>query len=246
MIVDIFNVDELSHNKVGGKAYNLHKLHRGELPVPRAIVIPPHTIESGELSDALDEIEWIRGSSGLFAVRSSGIGEDSQDKSWAGIFDSFLYIEAGSVALHVRKVIDSMNTDRYSKYSSESGIEIAGMAVIVQEMIDADYAGVAFTASPIENDSRVALIEVVKGVGESLVSSKKTPATLRVNKVTGSMRIQQSGEDRLEESILQCVCDKLSSYLSKIEELYGRPMDVEWAICDERVYILQARPITTI
>lgn len=245
MIIDLSTVENVQYNHVGGKGYNLHKLYRAGLPVPRAAVIRPHSIDMSELADRLTAIEWLAGD-GLYAVRSSGVGEDSADKSWAGIFDSYLFVAPADIAHHVQKVIDSMDATRYKKYSAESGIEIGSMAVIIQEMIDAEYAGVAFTTSPIEGDDRIALIEVVEGVGESLVSSQKTPATLRVNKVTEIARIQQSGDDSINEERLLFICELLMPYLHDIERLYGQPMDVEWAVRDGKVFILQARPITTI
>lgn len=194
MIIDLFNVDDVHHIHVGGKGYNLHKLHKAGLPVPRAVVIRPQPISHDELTAKLEELEWLRNHS-HYAVRSSGVGEDSYNKSWAGIFDSYLYIAPSDIAHHVQQVIDSLESSRYRKYSIESGAEIKKMAVIVQEMIDADYAGVAFTANPIENDGRIAVIEIVEGVGEALVSSQKTPATIRVNKITNMARVQQSGDD---------------------------------------------------
>lgn len=245
MIIDLSTVGDVQYDHVGGKGYNLHRLLKAGLPVPRAAVIRPQSIDVDVLINKLKTLEWIDSAS-LYAVRSSGVGEDSQEKSWAGIFDSYLFIEPDNIAHHVQKVIDSMDATRYKKYSTESGIEIGSMAVIVQEMIHAEYAGVTFTTSPIEGDDRIALIEVVEGVGESLVSSQKTPATLRVNKMTDIARIQQAGDDSIEEEVLIKICELLMPYMHEIERLYGQPMDVEWAIKDEKVFILQARPITTI
>lgn len=245
MIVNLFNTPEVDHSHVGGKAYNLHKLHSAGLPVPKAVVVRPHAIDTYNIANILSELDWIT-DKGLFAIRSSGVGEDSQDKSWAGVFDSYLYVKSHDIVSHIHKVVSSLDSDRYSKYSSQSGIEIAGMAVIIQEMVDADYAGVSFTTSPVESDHRVALIEIVKGVGESLVSNQKTPATLRINKATEMTRIQQIGDDKLSEDVLLQISAKILPYMHKIEQLYGQAMDVEWAIRNDQVYILQARPITTI
>ena len=244
MIIDLFNLEEVHHDHVGGKAYNIHKLQKAGLPVPRAVVIQPGVINIDQVMNALESLEWLK-EGNHYAVRSSGVGEDSQDKSWAGIFESYLFVTPGDITYYVRKVIDSLNTSRYEKYSLQSGVEIRKMAVIVQEMIDADYAGVAFTTSPIESDDRIALVEVVKGVGESLVSSQRTPATLRINKITGIARVQQVGDDVISEEILLKISDTIMPYLHDIEVLYGCPMDVEWAVQHNKVFILQARPITT-
>ena len=245
MIIDLFNVPEVDHSHVGGKAYNLHKLYSAGLPVPNAVVVRPHAIGTYDIATALSILDWVTDKS-LFAIRSSGIGEDSQDKSWAGVFDSYLYVESHDIVPYIHKVVSSLDSNRYSKYSSQGGVEIDGMAVIVQEMVDADYAGVSFTTSPIENDHKVALVEIVKGVGEPLVSSQKTPATLRINKTTEMMRIQQIGDDELSEDVLLQVSAKILPYMHEIEQIYDQAMDVEWAIRNDQVYILQARPITTI
>lgn len=247
MIVDLFNVDTVNHDDVGGKAYNLHRLHHAGMPVPRAVVIKPLSADLSDRSRLTGHLAntGILKDGTKYAVRSSGVGEDSLGKSWAGIFDSYLFIESDDVIEHVYRVIDSTSSERYKQYSRESDIEIGAMAVVVQEMIDADYAGVAFTVSPIENDERIALLEVVRGVGESLVSSQKTPATIRINKLTDSIRIQQTGYDGIAEDTLNAIAERIVPYMQKIEEIYNIPMDIEWAIHNDRVYILQARPITT-
>ena len=244
MIIDLFNIEDVDREHVGGKAYNIHKLQKAGLPVPRAVVIKPGVLDFDEVMTDIAALEWLTDSK-MYAVRSSGIGEDSQDKSWAGIFESYLFVSVSDIAHNVQKVIDSMGTSRYMQYSLKVGVEIKNMAVLVQEMVHADYAGVAFTVSPIETDGRVALIEVVEGVGESLVSGQKTPATLRINKITNIARIQQVGDDAINEDVLLKISAVLMPYLNDIEVLYGCAMDVEWAMKHDKVYILQARPITT-
>lgn len=245
MIIDLFNTDHVDHNDVGGKAYNIHKLYMAGLPVPRVVVVRPDYGDLDKVMGAIGSLKWIN-SEKVYAVRSSGVGEDSKEKSWAGIFESYLFIHIDDISYHIKKVVSSMESSRYKNYSLSSGVGIRNMAVIIQEMVHADYAGVAFTVSPVETDDRIALIEVVEGVGESLVSSQKTPATLRINKITNMARIQQVGDDSINEEVLLKIADALMPYLHKIEALYGCPMDVEWAIRNNEVFILQARPITTV
>jgi pyruvate,water dikinase len=120
------------------------------------------------------------------------------------------------------------------------------MAVIVQHMIVADYAGVAFSSDPIKNIDNAMLIEIVKGSGESLVSSKKTPYSIRINKLTGMVRTQQIGHDNISEVQAYGLCEILLPVIERIESAYGIPVDVEWAISKNKLYILQARPITSI
>lgn len=247
MLIDLFNEATVSHSEVGGKGYNLHLLNKANLPVPRAFALRSSkdgAIDVSALSSYLHDVA-IEAPDTLYAVRSSGVGEDSKDASWAGIFDSYLFVKPSEIAHYAQKVMDSVQSKRYGEYSRANNVTIGAMAVIIQEMVDAEYAGVAFSVNPTENDNRIALIEVVKGVGESLVSSQKTPATLRVNKLTGTVRLQQQGHDNLGTELLTALSDKIIPYVVKIEDLYNMPMDIEWAICDHEVYILQARPITT-
>ena len=129
--------------------------------------------------------------------------------------------------------------------SQKRGTKVIGMNVVIQHMVKADYAGVAFSVSPIEKDKRIMLIELVKGTGDALVSGKVTPTTIRYNKLTRSHRIEQTGADPIDGGIITAILDELVPLLLTIEEAYGHPVDVEWAVDNEKVYILQARPITT-
>lgn len=237
-------------NQVGGKAFNLYRLHQMGLPVPAAIVVPASihgSRESIQLEHLRNQIlqHGIVSSGEKFAVRSSGIGEDGESNSFAGIFESYLNIPKEEIHEAVIRVWDSLNNPRSAMYVRERSASITSMGVVIQHMVTADYAGVAFSSSPIEGDSRIALLEVVRGNGDSLVSGKKTPATLRINKLTEMIRISRNGEDELSDELLEDIAQKVTPYIEQIETEYGIPVDVEWAMADGQIYILQARPITT-
>jgi pyruvate,water dikinase len=250
MLIDLTKPGQVTLQQVGGKAFNLHKLTNMGLPVPPALAIPA-SLQANldeaaheQLRDQLLRHEIVANGE-TFAVRSSGVGEDGEGNSCAGIFESYLNIPKEEIHNAVMRVWDSLNNARSAMYTSERTISIEAMGVVIQHMIEADYAGVAFSVCPIEKDDRIALIEVVQGNGDSLVSGEKTPATLRINKLTGMVRISRRGVDNISEELLEGIADKLLPLIEKIEDEYQIPVDVEWAIANDEVYILQARPITT-
>jgi rifampicin phosphotransferase len=247
ILIDLTSHAPIAAHQVGGKAYNLHRLAGLGLPVPAAVVVPAFVRNNPEHRAQLaDHIlaHDIVATSDTFAVRSSGVGEDGERHSFAGIFESYLNIPKNELYQAVLRVWDSLSSARSAMYATERAIVISDMAVVVQHMVMAKYAGVAFSLSPIEADSRIALIEVVEGNCDSLVSGKKTPTTLRVNKLTGMFRVSRNGEDNLAEVVLEDVVQKIMPLIEKIEIAYGMPVDVEWAIAGDQTYILQARPIT--
>lgn len=248
MLIDLTKPGYVDLQEVGGKAFNLHKLTNMGLPVPEAIAVIA-TIHANktlheELREQIQQHEIVlRGS--RFAVRSSGVGEDGEGNSCAGIFESYLDIPRENIYEAVEQVWASLNNARSDMYTAEREVSIDSMGVVIQHMIDADYAGVAFSVCPIEKDERIALLEIVEGNGDSLVSGEKTPATMRVNKVTGMARISRNGADDISSRKLEEIADTLMPLIEKIEDTYNLPVDVEWAIAGGKPYILQARPITT-
>jgi phosphoenolpyruvate synthase/pyruvate phosphate dikinase len=249
MLIDLTKPGSLQLEEVGGKAFNLHKLTQIGLPVPPALVVQAavstaEATERQKIKEALSDHPIVTGGK-RFAVRSSGVGEDGEGNSCAGIFESYLNVDKDDVFGAVEQVWASLANSRSAMYTSERSISIESMGVVIQHMIDADYAGVAFSVCPIEKDGRIALLEVVQGCGEALVSGLKTPATLRINKLTGMTRISRNGADKLSATALESIADQLLPYIEKIEDHYGVPVDIEWAIAGDQVYILQTRPITT-
>jgi pyruvate,water dikinase len=201
------------------------------------------------------------------AVRSSAASEDTLDASFAGMFDTFLNIEAKHdlVAESVKRCWASLFNERAMLYRIRKGIpHLEGMAVLIQEMICADVAGTVFTANPITSDRTVVMIEATWGLGEILVSGAVTPdlyvvskRDLRiVKKNSGRKKMRAkaaaSGVERMEvedeKAIDFCLEDATVVQLAKtcltIESLLSRPQDIEWAIAQGNIWILQSRPIT--
>ena len=180
-----------------------------------------------------------------FAVRSSAMNEDNEINSFAGIYETYLDVKKENIADKVVSVLGSINSPRSMHYMIKKNIGSGSMGVIIQQMLKPDYAGVYFSVSPVENNRNIALLEVVKGNCDELVSGRKTPASIRINKITQATRIQNSGSDNIDPGIISNIKDLLMPFAKKIEKIYVKPVDIEWAIEKRKVYILQCRYITT-
>lgn len=173
----------------------------------------------------------------LFAIRSSASNEDGKDKSFAGQYDTFLNIKEEDIFLNIKKCFCSLYNDNVIRYSDD--FDVFGINVIIQVMINSDYSGVAFTVDPSSESDNYIIIEMIKGLGEKLVSGKVIPNKFFVRKETGMIDLK-IGELYLDEVIF----NRLVLEIEKMEKLYKCPMDIEYAIKDRKIYILQARPIT--
>lgn len=173
----------------------------------------------------------------LYAIRSSASNEDGKDKSFAGQYDTFLNVKKEDIFLNIKKCFCSLYNDNVISYSDD--FDIYGINVIIQVMIDSDYSGVAFTVDPSSESDNYILIEMTEGLGEKLVSGKVIPNKFFVRKETGMIDLK-IGELSLDEVIF----NRLILEIEKTEKIYKCPMDIEYAIKDRKIYILQARPIT--
>ncbi len=210
----------------------------------------------------------------LVAVRSSATAEDLPEASFAGQQESFLNVRGEDEVIEkVKRCWASLFTPRAIFYRVAQGIphEKAYMSVTVQKMVQARSAGVMFTLHPVSGDRNVIVIEGAWGLGESVVGGKVTPdefvvdkKTLRIlekrinNKEIAIVYDPEKGGNKVvklppEKANAPCLTDeeiiKLAEYAKKIEQHYGKAMDIEWAIDEnlsfpQNVYIVQARPET--
>ncbi len=208
------------------------------------------------------------------AVRSSATAEDLPDASFAGQQDTYLWIRgADEVLHHVRRCISSLFTDRALAYRARHGVgdDQLAISVGVQKMAKAYTAGVMFTLNPTNGDRSVIVIDSSFGFGEAVVSGEVTPDHFVVNKVTldiidrtisqkqvcytvdARTQTARATEVPLERQRVQSLIDdeitQLAWMAKRIEQHYGRPMDIEWAVDKDlaaggNVFILQARPET--
>lgn len=230
---------------VGGKAYSLHRLINGGFNVPAGFVVT--TAAKMKMSDELKSkilAEFDKLGSQKVAVRSSAVAEDGAKDAWAGQFDTFLNVERQGLIEAVEKCWRSANSARAKAYAKDKGIESGGVAVIVQAMVPASVSGVAFSVHPVSQDRRQMVIEAVEGLAEKLVSGTHTPDTYIIDK--SNFDVLEShlagNEPILQATRIKDVADKIK----EIEILFGLPVDIEWSYLNKQLFILQARPITTL
>ena len=246
---------------VGGKGASLGELTRLGLAVP-----PGFVVTTAFQDKAVDEhvgAAYRELGGGPVAVRSSATGEDSASTSFAGVQDTFLWVQGEhDVVASVRRCWASLHSAESIAYRRHHGVPDEGlaMAVVVQRMVDARCAGVLFTRSPLTGDRSVVAIEGTWGLGSALVGGEVTPDRFVVNKVTGEITQRtvaskhrwhrKTGAEAVPDELRDVACltdDELGELLAvarRIEEHYGTPQDIEWAFGDDGLAILQSRPET--
>ena len=220
----------------GKKIDNLIKMRDAGINVPAFTVVP--------YEDAVkDDLKVDLPSSGkLFSVRSSADIEDGESTSFAGQFDTFLNVAADDVTGKIKDIVASLNSDSVKAYAENKNLDMKDvkMNIIVQDMIDSDIAGVLFTANPqgILNES---VITVGRGLGEGIVSSKVDTTSYYYN-LTDKICYYEGDEDLLSPE----KTEELISISEKLKSFFGEYLDIEFAIKNDVIYILQARDITTL
>ncbi|XP_044260327.1 putative phosphoenolpyruvate synthase isoform X2 [Tribolium madens] len=206
--------------------------------------------------------------SDCFAVRSSAIGEDSEDLSAAGQNSTFLGCSTPKDILQsVSACWASQYTHQSVRYRHKHGVPIQSkMAVVVQKMVQADCAGVLFTCHPSTGNPAHIVITANHGLGESVVSGRSEPDTIILERTFDNDVTIKSKSLGLKKKIVKMAddgsvveCDGLEGFsitdnqalvLGRVgvalEEQMGGARDIEWAFCQGRLYLLQARPITTL
>ncbi len=231
------------------KAKNLELLKNNGIRVPEFIVVESEKEADLSFSD-----------SALFSVRSSAAAEDGTERSYAGQFETLLNVPREEVPDAVRKVLQSAKADKVISYrqafgkaavpgsgdvrepGTESSEKKPKIRVIIQKMLAPELSGVMFTANPagILNET---VITVGKGLGDGIVRDEKPVTTVFYNRDDGKSLLVQ---DREGPKIPEGLTEELSRQGQKIESLLGTPADVEFAVEDGYLWILQARPITTL
>jgi len=208
------------------------------------------------------------GEQSAYAVRSSATAEDLPTASFAGQQDTYLNIVGPAAILrHVSRCWASMFTERAVTYRQRNGIDhrTVQMAVVVQEMVLPDTAGILFTADPVTGDRKVAAVDAGFGLGEALVSGLVNPDVFKVRDgevvaraIAAKQRaihalpgggtqevtvdLQRQGQPALTDAQVL----RLVQLGQRIEAHFGRPQDIEWCLVDDDFRIVQSRPITTL
>jgi phosphoenolpyruvate synthase/pyruvate phosphate dikinase len=241
----------------GGKAASLGELAAAGHPVPNGFVV----LASDEPLNPEDILRAYDGLAlGNVAVRSSGIGEDGQNQSWAGQFATLLHVQRDGLLGAVQACLDSAKAARVQAYGNA-----LALAVLVQQMIHSQTAGVAFSSNPITGDRDEIMIEAVYGLGELLVQGTVTPDNYLLthagqlieqdiahkpilltyeNGATTELAVDPARQHQPALSSNQL--RDIVRMVTRIEAHYDYPVDVEWAYDQTgRLHLLQARPITT-
>ena len=201
--------------ELGGKAHRLGMLVRAGFPVPQGLVVAPGwQLDHVDVDHVFHELRVDE-----VAVRSSACGEDGSEQSHAGEFRTILGVRKEGLVAAVQAVRAS--------YRGRSG------GVVVQAMVPAAHAGVLFTEDPAHSGRM--LLEYVDGLGEALVSGTENAVELRFGRVDQ----QPIGTARAAFD-----CSELLRLGHRVEQLFGGPQDIEWALADGRFHLLQARDIT--
>lgn len=203
------------------------------------------------------------------AVRSSATAEDLPDLSFAGQQETYLNMHGEAQILDaVKRCWASLWTARAINYRIRNHIaptEVS-LAVVVQQLVPADAAGIMFTANPVTGGHDQIMINAAWGLGEAIVGGLVTPDTFVLDRKNWTITTADIAEKdvmtvrtpegtheepvltdrRSQPALSPAQAAELARIGVRIEELYGQPMDIEWALSADRFFILQARPITTL
>jgi len=255
----------------GGKSAGLGELLRAGIPVPPGFAIS--TGASGAMSGALREEIAARhaqlGDDVPVAVRSSAVGEDSAEATFAGQQDTYLWVRGvDAICEAVTRCWASLYSAEAVAYRERLGGAAAvhpAMGVTVQLMVDAAVSGVMFTCNPVSGDPSMVAVNASWGLGVAVVGGEVTPDDHLISKVTGEVvrrtindksveyvpaahgtqRIEVTGERRRQACLDDGAIAALVELGRRIEAHFGGPQDIEWAIDrDGELRVLQSRPVT--
>ena len=246
MVVGLWDQLALDPTLTGSKAANLASLLQAGFPVPPGVVLTT-SVYAGLGGDFTPEVaqafasimEWSGGAA--LAVRSSGTSEDLLDASFAGQYETTLRVVGREqLEMAVKACWASLHSGRVISYQSASGSHDSAMAVLVQAMVEASCAGVAFSAHPVTGARDEVVIDAVAGLGDRLVSGEVTPEQWVVK---GEQPEPVSG---VEGVIDAATAKHVTDLARRVEAHFGTPQDIEWAMDADTLHLLQARPITSL
>jgi rifampicin phosphotransferase len=239
----ILPLENIIDEAVGGKAKGLAQLINLDLPVPKGFVIV--NARAGIYPHDLALAYGLLGG-GKVAVRSSALGEDAGDNSFAGQFETLLNVQ-GEAALKqaIDACVHSLDNERAKAYqNSREHQQESIMCIVVQNMVDAAFAGVLFTVDPVSGRYDRLVIDAIDGLGEALVSGEASSDHYLLANDNTIIEELLAGDKRLlgDNAIKQ-----LANGARDAAKRMGEPLDMEWAIDKAgQLFWLQARPITTI
>lgn len=205
------------------------------------------------------------------AVRSSAVDEDGSQHSFAGQFDTFLFVDPNGIGGKVAAVWRSGFSDRILEYRRQHGLSkapFAAPAVLVQKMVNADVSGVAFSADPVSGRRSLAVVSAVPGLGTALVGGEAAADVFKVDRAgaiveraivrknishvfdpaadEGVSAVTLNHTDALKPALTDEQAIAVAALARRAAHAFGQPQDIEWAIEGNQLFLLQSRPITTL
>ena len=237
-------INEKSTPYAGGKGGTLAQLYQQGYPVPDGFVVLTKAFnDNGLVPEAWEQVKKYvnqlrQNNTKTFAVRSSALSEDSSETSFAGEFETVLGVQSEEEILDaIHTVWRSRASERVQSYSKVHGLQGEHeIAVIVQSLVDSKISGVLFTVEPVSGKQTM-LGNYVYGLGDKLVSGEADAQGFTFDRPNG---IYQGPKDLVPFG------DEIYQTALRLEEDLGAPQDIEWAVADDRFYLLQSRPITTL
>ncbi len=221
-----------------------------------------------DLADAITDAVGRLGEGGSYAVRSSATVEDLPTASFAGQQDTYLNVVGSATILeHISRCWASLFTERAVAYRLQNGIDhrLVRMAVVVQQMVVPNAAGVVFTADPVTSNRNTVSVEATFGLGEAVVSGRVIPDSYRVRKgeiasksvankpfavcsspAGGTEDVAIGSELQDQPALTDAQVLRLAQLGRRIAAHFGCPQDIEWCLVDDDFHIVQSRPITTL
>jgi len=232
--------EELDGEVVGAKAATLSQIKRWGYSVPKGWVLAPD-------DDPTNLINFLQPSQlSPLVVRSSAIGEDSQQASAAGQYETILNITSKEeLRQAITQVQASYHHPSAVEYRRHRSAKEAAMGVLIQQQVQSVFSGVAFSRDPISQQGEAVVIEAVSGSPTQIVSGKVTPEQYQVV-IAGDDKLsclQFDGNGKIPQALIKQV-----AYLARrLERRYlGIPQDIEWSYDGQNLWVLQSRPITTL
>lgn len=270
-MTEVVSLAEVAETSVfGSKAVGLGEAVRDGLPVPPGVALSGSIVEAVASGDehAIETVAAaVRPLGGPLAVRSSAVDEDGADASFAGQHLTLLNVpSARELGTALREIWWSANSDSAITYRKRVGLFARpSVAVVVQKLLDPETAGVMFTQNPVTGaDERI--IEASWGLGEAVVAGLVIPDSYRVDRA-GQVHERRPGlkrimirslaeggtvEEEVPPELQERLCldeaqlQSLNALAARCEQVYGPSRDVEWAIADGTLYLLQCRAVTRV
>jgi pyruvate, water dikinase len=255
-------------DRFGGKSASLGELLHAGIPVPPGFAI---SADAGEELTDISRHDIAARYAGLgddvpVAVRSSALGEDSAEATFAGQQDTYLWVRGlDAVCDAVQKCWASLYNPEAVAYRERFKVENPAMGVTIQLMVDAAVSGVMFTCNPVSGDRSTIAINASWGLGLAVVGGEVTPDDYLVSKVTGEVlretisdkhveyvagdtgarRVDVEDRRRNQPCLQHEAIARLVEVAKRVERHFGSPQDIEWAFDhDDELFILQSRPVT--